>query len=552
MRLAGAQHLRQSAALLAFAVLLVIALPAQPDDGVNDKFTVTGSVVDSVTGEPIRRALVQVMQRSGFTDDQGHFQFTGMTPTSGGWIQARKPGYFSEQEIGRASRGVTLSANMEPLTIKLVPQSIVHGRIISSSGEPLEQVPVRLMSLAMRNGHKAWNSRSFASTDENGQYRFANLMPGTYVLSAGPLVQHAGSEPAAGDEAAAPNASGYPTVYYPGVPDMNAAAPLNLAPGQQATADFNLTAGPVYKVAGTVVGAAAGQGVSLQAYSQSGDALPIATRHRRSANGQFVAYLPAGMYVLKANSYGPNGQVSEGRINLTVAGDLNDLTLTMQPSMEIPVEVRREDRTSSASSGAGGAGPSAVGRGIRDAGPMVTVHLVPTAPGMNDLFATMGVVPHKDFAIRNVEPGRYTAELTPVGNWYVFSAQYGQQNLLADDMNIVAGSVTAPIEIVLRDDVASLTGTVKRADGSETSARVLVISANSKRVLRTLSCAPNSEFNLGQMAPGEYLVVALDNVDNVESSNPEVLQSYLSQATRVSLSPSQQSRVELRLVSTGE
>ncbi|HEX8798146.1 MAG TPA: carboxypeptidase-like regulatory domain-containing protein, partial [Terriglobales bacterium] len=45
-----------------------------------EKFTVTGTVIDAVSGEPVRKALVQlnvVPRRTAFTDSGGRFQFEG-------------------------------------------------------------------------------------------------------------------------------------------------------------------------------------------------------------------------------------------------------------------------------------------------------------------------------------------------------------------------------------------------------------------------------------------------------------------------------------------
>ena len=61
--------------------------------------TVSGSVVNYATGEPIPRALVQLMgplQRSDLTDSQGSFRFDGV-PEGRAMFMARKPGFFSNE-----------------------------------------------------------------------------------------------------------------------------------------------------------------------------------------------------------------------------------------------------------------------------------------------------------------------------------------------------------------------------------------------------------------------------------------------------------------------
>src|SRR5215471_578598 len=65
----------------------------------SEKFTLTGTVVDSTTGEAVSRALVQiysVQHRTTFTDENGRFQIDGV-PRGSYAVTAQKPGYFNEQ-----------------------------------------------------------------------------------------------------------------------------------------------------------------------------------------------------------------------------------------------------------------------------------------------------------------------------------------------------------------------------------------------------------------------------------------------------------------------
>src|SRR5271168_3944919 len=65
--------------------------------------TIRGTVVNSVTGEPIYRALVQVGgQYATLTDHDGHFEFDAVTlPDIPPW--AMKPGYFPESRFQEIS-----------------------------------------------------------------------------------------------------------------------------------------------------------------------------------------------------------------------------------------------------------------------------------------------------------------------------------------------------------------------------------------------------------------------------------------------------------------
>src|SRR5712671_3036978 len=59
----------------------------------------TGTVVNSATGAPIPFALVQVEQNAKLTDQNGNFQFENLLSSVVN-VQAHKPGFFAENEIG--------------------------------------------------------------------------------------------------------------------------------------------------------------------------------------------------------------------------------------------------------------------------------------------------------------------------------------------------------------------------------------------------------------------------------------------------------------------
>ena len=234
-----------------------------------EKFTLTGTVVDSVTGEPIRKALVQIytgQRRMTFSGDDGRFQLEGI-PAGSYSVTAQKPGYFSQQELLRGGAPpVEVGPKSSSAIVKLTPESILSGKVTSTDGAPLEHVSLHLNYIEIREGRRRSDFKGIAMTDEDGRYRFANLRPGNYYLSASPYTPLAETmlEP---DE---PPKTGYAGTYYPGVPDLASASPIQLAAGEKAEANLTLSEVPVYAISGTVSGYAANQGVALQLFDQSG------------------------------------------------------------------------------------------------------------------------------------------------------------------------------------------------------------------------------------------------------------------------------------------
>jgi hypothetical protein len=112
-----------------------------PQYSTNDKYTLKGTVINSVTSEPVRGVLVQIYfngQSSMLTGPDGKFQFPGLPPGQS-TIMARKPGFFSEDDFEPNVRGQHLAStgpNSPLVVLKLVPEGVIYGHISEEDGEP--------------------------------------------------------------------------------------------------------------------------------------------------------------------------------------------------------------------------------------------------------------------------------------------------------------------------------------------------------------------------------------------------------------------------------
>ena len=113
-------------------------------------FSLSGVVVNSVTGEPVRRALVQVAgpplttatPLTLLTDSEGRFQFSDL-PESDITLVAHKPGFFSDQELHPENYQpsiVHLGANTPSMVLKLLPEGSISGHVSTTKGDPLEDL----------------------------------------------------------------------------------------------------------------------------------------------------------------------------------------------------------------------------------------------------------------------------------------------------------------------------------------------------------------------------------------------------------------------------
>src|SRR5947199_1046064 len=233
-----------------------LAFPQSLRPSIQDKYSLTGTVVNSVTGEAIRGALVQIYmngQSSRLTGPDGRFQFDGLfagqTP-----ITVRKPGFFSEEELEsglpRFRRPVVdIGPDVSSAILKLVPEGVIYGRITGDDGEPIENLPVQLVVQRIENGRKVWQDRQGGATNEDGEFRIAELQPGTYYLSAGP----SGSSVPIASGSANSAALGFPVVYYPAGSDISLASPIPMVLGTRTEIYFSIYPQPCFRVSVSIV-----------------------------------------------------------------------------------------------------------------------------------------------------------------------------------------------------------------------------------------------------------------------------------------------------------
>src|SRR4029077_4688818 len=115
--------------------------------------------------------------------------------------------------------------------------------------------------------------------------------------------------------------------------------------------------------------------------------------------------------------------------------------------------------------------------GPPEAPPGATVRLIPKDNFVSNrsYFANMRPalpLEQRVFAVRGVDPGVCRVEIMPTGPWYVAAARQGSTDLLTHDLVVEAGGEGEPIEIILRDDFASVLGTVS-SDGQPGTGSVL-------------------------------------------------------------------------------
>jgi hypothetical protein len=511
----------------------------------------SGVVVNSVTGEPVRRALVQALigpstgrtPLSALTDSEGRFEFLGL-PESVIFLGARKPGFFNDLELHPETYQpdtVLLTADTQSLILKLLPESIISGRVATVKGGPIEDSPVRILQEHIVDGRKRWEQRGQAITDEDGQFRIANLVPGQYLLVTGPSLRGARFPFA---RARSSREEGYGAMFYPGVPELDATTPIVVSGGQQVQADFAVKAEPIFRVSGIVVGLAAGMGAGLQFMSKAGEVIP-APVSLDMQSGKFEAKIPGGAYVVQVRASDPKGQVVMADLSLVVNGDVEGVSLVLGSSITLPVDIDLRPTASAEQTSANG--PLRSEQAVSSVRLISTEKRIVTEEFQADMNEKGG-----GLAVRNLAPGRYSVEIVPAAPWYVRSVSSGTTDLLREDLAVGPGRPPDPLEVVLRDDSGGVHGTI-RVDGQPAAGTVLLFSEQMSLAHAQIAVtAAGAEFMFTGLAPGGYKVISFDSIDGLEFRNPEVMSSYLSKASQVTLQPNELASINVERISAGK
>jgi hypothetical protein len=518
--------------------------PAQiTDPSANSKpadntLSVTGTVVNSLTGEAVRGAVVAISagQISGqialstLSDNSGGFQFDGLTEGRA-FVSALKPG-FGNQLRGQLDRtSVQITRNVAPVLLKMFPSGTIFGRLTGSDEQPLEGFLLHVLAKQRVSGKQQWISfPSQATTDDNGNFRLAGLPADTYYL------QVAQNQETTLSRRGVPNPreQGYAEVFYPGVADFSSATPIEVTGGGEVEANFSLAAEPLYEVSG-IVSTQGNLNSPIIFSRKAGDGYDF-VQNAMAQGSRFQIKLPAG-------SFRVTGSTATG-IQLTASGmvvssDNPSLSVALGLTSGIRVALQREGSSDTSPRNASEQlGSSGMNLQLVRAGGRPEMGVYWWAPGQSDGF-------------QNVAPGVYTVQANgPTGTWYVKSLRSGGIDLLSEDLTVMEGAQPQPIEVTLRDDGASVRGTVTPADDTA-PAIVLLIQPRGTRNLVKVGPAFQGKFQFDGVAPGDYLLLAVDGVERLEYENPEVLDPYLSKAEHISLQPHGMANLNLSLSLTG-
>jgi hypothetical protein len=237
------------------------ARSAHQASAANTKFKIAGTVVNSITGAPLAKARISLMDTANranilsvITGDDGHFEFYSLNRSKYSLEGAKRgfiPAAYEQHEQFSTAIVTGADFNTENLVLRLMPLAFVSGKVIDEVGEPVRKARVFLFTENHQGGMKRIERRGADLTDDEGYYEFAALAPGNYFVSVSAKPWYAfhlsPSAPKGGSSSsgAIPLDVGYPTTYNNGATDSQSATPFPLQAGDHVQVDVHLSPVPV-------------------------------------------------------------------------------------------------------------------------------------------------------------------------------------------------------------------------------------------------------------------------------------------------------------------
>lgn len=531
----------------------------QPDDHSN---IVRGTVVNAVTGQPIGHALVYSPDNryAMFTDGEGHFEFTlprqelyanggsaYVGPVAVVWLMARRPGFLEDLN---GNRQVEVSPGAE-VTISLMPEALIKGRVTVPAGDPARGISVELFSRQVQDGTPRWMLKSSAQTNSDGDFRLAELERGTYKLLTREWMDN---DP----EGTAPGGQryGFPPVYYPSGTDFATASTIQLTGGEIFEADMSLVRQPYYPVKIPVTDTEQNRGMSITV-SPQGQRGPGYSLGYNRGKDVIEGQLPNGRYLVEAATFALDFSAS-GSVNLTVAGaPAEGPAMVLVRNSSIPVNVKEEFTSQDLAPHMGFVTGGLISSGH---GPRLDAQI--SAESMDDFgsqrrtFLRQPAGASDDSLVLDLAPGKYWLRVTPFRG-YVASASMGGTDLLRELLVVVPGAAT-PIEITLRDDTAELSGSLLEVtpttvdasrSGTPSFLYCIPLVDNPGRLLE-FSVSSDGKFDVQGVAPGADRVIAFSRQQrDIPYRDPEAMKAYETKGQVVHFAPGQKVTLQLQIVS---
>ncbi|MBL0161757.1 MAG: carboxypeptidase regulatory-like domain-containing protein [Bryobacterales bacterium] len=519
-----------------WGIVLLLALAAAVAQDV-PKGVIAGTLLDEVTGEPVRRAgVVLSSQRATkpmqpivvLTEADGRFRFERLEP-GGYFVRAERAGYLdADSRNGEAHLQLAPGGEKTGLTIKLTPQGVITGRVFDEEGDAVEGAGIRLFQRRKVAGIFRWRALMTGATNDRGEYRLTKLPSGEFAVAAthtDPLDRIRSRTQALSRI--------YTTTYYPNAAELGSAQAVLVEKGREtAGIDLRLSRQPAFRVRVRV------EGVSAEMLPQT--AVRLLARDAVGGDGsrnfrtirvepgvhEFPGVL-SGSWMVYAQT---SAQSAERLVGAT------PIVVTTADLLDVVVRV--------------GSSPQLTGRFVFEGTPAAKVNwqrfhvALATEEGYSYEPTRAAVTEDGAFTLSYFPPGRYRIEVygPSPAKAYVASIRVGTEECFGKEIDLTNGQ-PGPVKIVYRNGAAVVTGRVEgdlgRTPGELGRVVLVPVEAHLRRPAHMSSegVQLDGSFTLGHVRPGEYLVCHMQGDHRTLAEEGEPPKESLDAAVRLKVEP---------------
>ena len=457
--------------------------------------TVTGSVTNAITHEPIGAVSVLLFPISGSTlgansDASGQFRIPNVKP--GGYrLWPSRHGFDCPALEIRIEQG----ADPPPFHLKMVPWPAVRGRVLDPEREPVARARVRAINTDAAPGFVPE-----VMTDAAGRFALEGLPPGQYHFLATPPI----AENAMGGMELAPT-------WFPSVTAQGDAPSVSLAPGDDFWTGYDivLRTAPVFRLSGKVV--------DERGEPAPGATLQTALSERKAtarADGSFdLDRVRSGEGAVRADWRRGDEQLRGFAKVAMGRNDVEGLAVRVAAPVAVSGMIELDGQA-----------------GHRCEGDAILAPVDGEGERAHAEFTESGI------RFQSVYPGRYRLIVLPgwtSGRHYLDRVWMGERDVTFSEFDVVPGMM--PFRVALRTGGGRLRGTVENGNGG------LVVLTPAEERLRfrpfiVVVPVEGGTFALDNVRPGNYYAFALQGSFNSdEMQNPEYARHYLDAAKGVRL-----------------
>ena len=512
---------------------------------------IRGRITAIDSGRPLRRAQIRLSStelpegRSTSTNARGEFEFKEL-PAGRYSVNVTRSGYLSMQYgqryYGELSKPLQVGDGrvVDKVDFALPRAGVVSGRVFDETGEPVSGVNVWVMRTEYFRGRRRAVAMGGSNrTDDIGQFRVSGVPPGEYTVMAWlPDTWTAGPEQ---------QSFGYAPSYHPGTASYADALRVKVGPGQEASnVDVNLAmartatlSGTAYKSDGTPL---AGSSVGLS---------------REVAGPSFSSNFGLKEAPVAADGAWTMKNVSPGEYNLNVS------SRDRPPERaSVPIVVQGTEVSGIALVTDGGGTVS---------GQVVTDEGQPLPPGRNRprVWAEAsgpdrqpmsllsgdenGVVkPDGAFTLTGAIGPAFLRVMQLPSGWRVKQVETGGEDYSQKPLHPRSGQRIDNVRIVITDKFPVVTGHITDDQGKPSEGAVVLFPEDEATWVDTgtlYRARPDQAgtFRIEAVRPGDYLAVAVENVESWQLQDPEYLATLRDRATRVTVQEGQPVQLMLKL-----